>query len=275
VNADATRLLARMDVITLAELVDRADLQTRRDRKYMVPIASLAGLLSEGARGGRVLEVNRLRGFDYESVYFDTPDLVSYYGAARRRPSRFKVRTRSYMDSNECVLEIKTRDGSGRTVKHRTAHPFSKRGELGESDRQSILSVPAAAASASSLEVAMVVRYRRSTLTLNGELVRVTIDTDLTWHVPESKNRSLPGVVLVETKTLGPPSAFDRSLWRQGFRPVVFSKYCTGLAALRPELPANKWNRPLRRFFDWEPSRTGDRESAVEGVARSAIVVAS
>ena len=35
--------------------------------------------------------------FDYESVYFDTPDLTCYLLAARRRRRRFKIRTRTYV----------------------------------------------------------------------------------------------------------------------------------------------------------------------------------
>lgn len=48
----------------------------------------------------------------------------------------------------------------------------------------------------------------------------------------------------------------DRLLWRQGIRPARISKYCVGLAALDPTLPANRWNRTLRRYFDWQPRRT-------------------
>jgi hypothetical protein len=31
---------------------------------------------------------------------------------------------------------------------------------------------------------------------------------------------------------------------------VAVSKFCVGMAALDPTLPANKWNRILRRHFD-------------------------
>jgi hypothetical protein len=41
----------------------------------------------------------------------------------------------------------------------------------------------------------------------------------------------------------------DRWLWQSGVRPVRISKYCTALAAMRPELPANKWHRTLARHF--------------------------
>ena len=60
-------------------------------------------------------------------------------------------------------------------------------------------------------------------------------------------------IAVVETKTCGAPCAADQLLWRDGHRPTVMSKYCTGLAALVPELPANKWHRTLQRHLRRTP----------------------
>jgi hypothetical protein len=46
-----------------------------------------------------VLEIDGARSFAYDSTYFDTPDLDAYLLAATRRRRRFKVRTRTYVDS--------------------------------------------------------------------------------------------------------------------------------------------------------------------------------
>jgi len=51
------------------------------------------------------------------------------------------------------------------------------------------------------------------------------------------------------TKTAARVSQADQLLWRSGRRPTQISKYGTGLAALRPELPSTKWHRILRRHF--------------------------
>ena len=61
--------------------------------------------------------------------------------------------------------------------------------------------------------------------------------------------RSLPEMAIVETKTTARVSQADRLLWRSGRRPTQISKYGTGLAALRPDLPSTKWHRILRRHF--------------------------
>ncbi|MDG2026158.1 MAG: hypothetical protein P8J50_03555 [Acidimicrobiales bacterium] len=51
---------------------------------------------------------------------------------------------------------------------------------------------------------------------------------------------------IVETKTTDRASEVDRLLWRNRIRPAKVSKYGTGLASLRPDLPSNRWARLLR-----------------------------
>ena len=76
--------------------------------------------------------------------------------------------------------------------------------------------------------------------------MRVTLDQGLTCSLPDGRTVAWPDVVIVETKTDGAASPIDRSLWHAGHRPTAISKYATGLAALRPELPHNRWARLLR-----------------------------
>jgi hypothetical protein len=252
-TVEGLHALGDLDVVLLGDLTAEAELQTRCDRKYLVPRLRVDDLVADvaetGAVGPRVLVVDGARSFRYESVYFDTTDLVSYLGAARRRPQRFKVRTRSYLDSGACMLEVKTRDARGRTVKHRQPHDLARRTEVTPEGRSFVASVGPAAAAVDDLRPTLTTAYRRATLVLDGARARVTIDVDLTWEHPGGSRVDLPDHALVETKTCGPPSAFDRVLWRARHRPVTISKYCTGLAALVPDLPANKWNRVLREHF--------------------------
>ena len=111
-NADNLATVRILQPVDLDELATIADLQTRTDRKYLVPQHYLEHFLAR--LDARALEIRGARTFAYESVYFDTPDFASYLGAARRRPRRFTVRTRTYAESGECMLEVKTRDARGR-----------------------------------------------------------------------------------------------------------------------------------------------------------------
>jgi hypothetical protein len=232
--------------IGLADLTRLADYQTRRDRKYVVPRAALADLLA-ALPPAHMLEVGGATSFAYESVYFDTVELVSYSSAAKRRPRRFKVRTRAYVASNDCMLEVKVRTGRGQTAKHRTPHPIERRDELTPAGEDFVRSVAAVRSHAAELRPSLSTSYRRATYLLDDLRARVTVDVDLRWRTASGDQLELPELAIIETKTAGQPSSYDRALWRAGFRPSTVSKYCTGLAAMRPSLPANKWHRVLTR----------------------------
>lgn len=235
--------------ITLDELQACAQLLTRIDRKYLVPIDPLRRLLGQLPPGTRVLEMSGARDFAYTSLYFDTPDLASYHLAARRRRRRFKIRTRRYEDSGECWLEVKTRGTRGSTVKQRTPHDPARLGDL-DARREFVEEVLAAQGvpdwTGLDLLPTLTTRYRRTTLYLPDSGSRATIDTELAWD-DGGEGMHLPGLAVVETKTGSAASTVDRLLWRSGHRPVRISKYGTGLAALRPHLPATPWHRTLRR----------------------------
>lgn len=235
--------------LSLAEVLALAHLQTRTDRKYVVGPDAFDRLIDALGAGLGVLEIGGLRSFRYESVYFDTPALDSYLGAAHGRRRRFKVRTRSYLDSGDCMLEVKTRSGRGETVKTRMPYEIGRRSCLDAAGldfvrRHALL--PAGATLAPALTTA----YSRATYVDLATGSRLTCDHGLECSSPAGDSVSLPGELLVETKSSGAPTAADRFLWRAGVRPVAISKFCVGMAALHPSLPANQWHRILRRHFD-------------------------
>jgi hypothetical protein len=239
------RELATLDPISLDELLEKAALQTRVDRKYVLPIGEALELPGRLGGQARVLDIGGQRSFRYRSVYFDTPDLVSFRLAAHRRRRRFKVRTRTYLDSALCWLEVKTEGFRGGTVKDRLPYRLC--------DEDTVVPgnwfVERILGSTFSLSPVLTTTYRRATLHVFADDSRLTIDTSLNWEDPSGFGLHLPRIAIVETKTRSAASPVDRLLWAMGRRPVRISKYATGLAALRPELPAVPWRRTLRRFF--------------------------
>ena len=243
--------LSAFGAITLAELVAHAALQSRMDRKYILPADRIGDLVAGLAHQACILEIDVRRSFWHESMYFDTPDLCCYRLAALRRRRRFKVRSRCYTDSGECWLEVKVRGARGRTIKHRLPYLAEQRATIEHGrefvtdtlDRESI-PLPYDAALAPTL----LTRYQRSTLFLPATASRVTIDTQLCWE-HAGRHLYLPDLAIVETKTAAAASCADRLLWRRCCRPIRISKYATGLAALRPDLPAVPWRRTLRRHL--------------------------
>lgn len=245
--------LTRFVPVSLDELVADAELLTRVDRKYVLTDVQADELLGALDDDVRVLEIDGRRQARYESVYFDTPELTCYRMCAHQRDRRVKIRTRGYVDSRTAFLEAKTRRGDDLTVKERIAHHWPARDRLDIAGRgyaaAAMVGVGLDPASAGVLTPVITTRYRRAALLLPDGGGRVTIDTDLTWELPDGARLEAPGLVIVETKSAGATTTVDRLLWRAHLRPTPVSKFATGLAALRPDLPRNRWARLLRESF--------------------------
>lgn len=247
--------LSRLAPVGLAELSNRAGLLTRVDRKYALTPAQAQDLLPGLPVGTRVLDIQGRTRHSYQSTYFDTPELDSFFSTSRRWRRRFKVRLRSYTDSGLSFVEVKTRGPRGVTVKDRMAY-CPEKARAGRLDLEVLAWVEAqlvragCAARALDLEPSLHGSYTRATLLLPGrEAARATVDWGLTWALPSGVPYQAQDLVIVETKSGAQASALDRSLWSHGIRPTRVSKYATALTALRDELPTNRWSRTLRRHF--------------------------
>lgn len=245
-------MIATMEPIGLPELTERAGLLTRVDRKYLLPSKALDRVLDTLPGTTKVLQIGDRRQFGYRSVYFDTTDLLAYRLTALRRRRRFKIRTRSYLDSDLHLFEVKTRGPRGTTVKQRV--PYEGDGEsLTRQDRAEAYAALVQTGSrglhpTDDLGPTLITNYHRTTLFLPHSRSRVTIDTDLTWTLPDgSRQHRLDGYAVIETKCPGVAAEMDRALWAYQHRPCSISKFGTGLATLRPELPAHRWHSLLTR----------------------------
>ena len=260
---NATFDATRGKPIGLDELVLLAALQRRVDRKYVVSLADASRVADALPADTRILEIGGRRSFVYSSIYFDTPTRDSYLATAHGRRRRFKVRTREYRQSTTTYLEVKTRQGRY-TVKERIPTPapglLTSAGATFVRDRLAVARVPGA--DVSRLAPCLETRYRRTTALLpDGS--RVTFDTELGFSTMESGDRAaatrlLPHVAIVETKTAGPPSPVDRTLWHLSIRPVQMSKFGTGLASMEPSLPHTRWTRVLRTLSETTLAERGN-----------------
>ncbi|GAB3014943.1 VTC domain-containing protein [Streptomyces pseudoechinosporeus] len=245
-------VVGAMRPIGLAELVERAGLLTRLDRKYMLPVADLPFVLAGLDDDVQVLEMGGgQRQFGYRSVYFDTPEMDGYLAAARRRRRRFKLRIRTYLDSGQHFFEIKTRGPRGITVKQRIPYEgdFRRLGGEARAYADTVLAEAGINSGGFRFVPTLTTFYRRTTLFFPATGSRLTVDTGLTWTLPDGTALRTDDRAIVETKSGRAGSGADRLLWSLGHRPCPVSKYGTGLAALRPELPANRWLPVLRRHF--------------------------
>ncbi len=261
-RAEANAVVQHLSSVSLEEVLALAALQTRVDRKYVVVPEAFERLVSRLADDLGVLEIDGRRSFVYESTYFDDASRSSYLAAAHDRRCRCKVRTRTYVDAGECMLEVKRRSGRGETVKERTPYATADSRALTAAGRAFVVALMPSLP-VDNLSAALHTSYERVTLIDRRAGSRLTCDANLVCCAPGGGAVRLEGYLLLETKSIGPATAADRLLWSQGTRPVTVSKYCVGLAALDPTLPANKWNRTLRRYFTWTPTRPpGHRPAA-------------
>ncbi|HNA97949.1 MAG TPA: polyphosphate polymerase domain-containing protein [Marmoricola sp.] len=237
--------------ITLQEVLAVAALQTRVDRKYLLTPEEFTCLASSLDGRFRALEIAGSRLHGYESVYFDTQDLSLFRAHKQGRRKRYKVRTRTYTDTEQCLFEIKMEGPRGLTIKERMDYPMAHRGHLDQQANQFLsdhlrkydrLETP-------ELSPSLTTSYSRATLVDSLEGARLTIDVGLGFESRAERRRG-PDRILVESKSAGLAVA-DRLLAAQGVRPISASKYCLGVALCHPTQSANKWNRLLRREFGW------------------------
>ena len=243
--------LSDLAPVYLDELNATAELMSRVDRKYPLHERTAEAILDSLPTGTRVLDIEGRTEFSYTSIYFDTTARDSYLMAARGRPHRFKVRVRNYQDSGEAFLEVKTRRG-GNTVKERIPHDPSALFEIAPEQYSFVNNRLAAGGirgvQPQQLRPTLETSYLRATLLTADGRARLTLDRELVW-IENGRSLRIPRLAIIETKSGSAPSSADRTLWRYGYRPQRISKYATGLAALHPELPANRWRRVLNRHF--------------------------
>jgi hypothetical protein len=232
--------------IDLASLNAAAALQTRIDRKYVVTGELLPEIVPPDAM---VLEIDGRRAVQYESLYFDTDDFVSYRSALHRRRRRFKIRTRRYGDDDVVLLEVKTKGLRGVTIKRRIALEGDARDRLEGDAALFVDDTLGRPGFASTVRPVMRTGYVRTTLFDARSDARITIDVGLRCAAPEREWRDLGPDVVVETKTRGPAASLDHALWQIGVRPVAMSKFAVAMATTHRDLPANKWARVIRHHF--------------------------
>jgi VTC domain len=229
-----------LEFITLDELDRTVPLRVRADRKHLLAITSLDALLRRLAPTHRALEIDGRRAFAYDTVYFDTADLLTARAHVQRRRRRFKCRSRLYADTSTCAFELKLKGARGETVKHRIAYDPSHHGIVTPDARaflaEHLDEVP---------DLRPVLRTTYTRITLAAAHERTTIDLGLSYGDAWLR----PGWAIVETKSDRGAGIADRELRRLGSRPLSLSKYVLGTGLIHMPTPPNDTRRIARRYF--------------------------
>ncbi len=238
--------LDRYDTITLSQMGESA-LLNRMDTKFVMRECDLAAILRQMRDQYRVLRVTGGAICPYLTINYDTPCFALFLAHQNGAMNRYKIRSREYEDTAEVFLEIKLKTNKERTLK--TRMPAADFG-LGIDGVDTFISANSPYHS-DDLVPALWTRFNRITLVHRWEHERVTADLGLRFAIPGT-SLALPGVVVLEVKqdrsSLSSP--FIRALKKYGIRPASFSKYCTGISLLHPELKHNRFKPTLLHVAD-------------------------
>lgn len=225
-------LISKFQPISLSEM-GGIKLMNRTDTKFVTSIGKLMQLLQMAGDEYLVQEIDGKRNMSYATIYYDSEDYAFYNAHHDGHAGRQKVRVRSYVDSHQSFLEIKTKDNHGKTYKSRiSANDASAQGFL----RQNLHLDPQL------LEQKIENSFRRITLVNKAKTERLTIDTDLSFqNLTTGLKCSLPQLAIIELKRDGlQPSPILPMLRKLRIHPCGFSKYCIGEALTNPSLRTNR-----------------------------------
>lgn len=266
-TADAG-LSAPFAPIGLAALNAKADMLTRLDNKYIVTAAAMRHAISPLADRFDMLQIDDRRIFDYQTCYFDSPDLRSYFDHHQGRRKRAKIRMREYCGTDLCFVEIKLKDKRGITIKKRLRQDPAKFGRL-DAEALTFLHDTYRAHYDEPLTGDLMrildMRYRRMTLVAKSGGERMTIDGNLQFFGKMS-DRALayPAAAdrfILETKSCNGHGIADRILRRLQIHPTKrVSKYCVGMALTRPDIRDNRFLPALRRLSQHRPVKRAKLE---------------
>lgn len=219
---------------------DEASLLERRDEKFVVSLTDLPKILREIHQEYSALNESGVTMFSYTTRYFDTPSMQCYHEHHNTKSNRFKLRIRSYDDSNLTFVECKIKNNKGQTQKLRRVH------EDGFSLASASDFLFKNIGKDHSVFQGMIdVHYYRITLMNRNRDQRITIDLNLSYkNLKTGKHLDLNELAVIEIKQQGKfdyRSQIQKTLKKLRYAPMDFSKYCMG--CVLTEMEDIKMNR--------------------------------
>lgn len=150
------------------------------------------------------------------------------------------------------MLELKLKDGRGRTVKERSPILEAEHGRLNSAMRAFLderlgsaygMQIPA-------LEQTLHSRFQRITPVADDGGERVTCDLGVEYLAGDAWRPALDtAFAIIETKSPQGRGPAEAALKALGSRPVSVSKYCLGIGLNRPDVHAGRLLAPVRHYL--------------------------
>lgn len=233
-------ILQNFSPITLDEM-GAVRLMNRIDNKYVVPRSLINSILESLTEDYFVFEIANKRALFYKTLYYDSKDFSLYNRHHSGGLNRYKIRERSYVDSNLSFFEIKFKNNKNDTIKSRIK--IDQINHRIEGERNTFLK-DISGLDGSNFEPKLWVNYDRITLVSKKLNERATIDLNLSFEF-DGKNTSLDDLVIIEAKRekTVKNTVMINTLKNNLIRPGGFSKYCLGIASTYEEKKSNGFKK--------------------------------
>ena len=231
----------QIPTINLIDLEKDAALLKRFDEKYLVDTDHIENFLSESSSNLSILQIDKLREFQYSSTYYDSESLTSWRDHIQGKRRRFKCRVREYSNSNDSFVEVKLKGNKGETIKSRKRLNAS----LDSSNLRNYLDSVLVSMGYSRYEEELVpvlqVNYKRKTFLASVTNEKITVDSEIWFHnlLNDASENLGENVHILEIKSNRIDSNFRATLLKQGNRPSSLSKYILGTVLTNPNVSKN------------------------------------
>ncbi|MGE0566350.1 MAG: polyphosphate polymerase domain-containing protein [Bacteroidia bacterium] len=242
-RAECRRILKDFNPVSLDKL-DSVRLLNRVDTKFVFNANILPSILKELISSYFVLEINRIRDFEYNTLYFDTPDLNYYQQHQRGKLNRTKVRHRTYVDSKTGYFEVKFKTNKGRTIKKRLLH-----NKVTFDDKQAqdffknVVNI-----NPNNLIPQIWIKYNRITLVNPTLTERITIDLNLQFTKNNIFFSPYESLIIAEVKQdrKCSNSEFLNLMKKHRIKEGAISKYCLAIATTNEAVKKNNFKEKIQ-----------------------------
>lgn len=254
-STNQTRLhstLSTFEPIALSDM-DAAALLDRVDNKYVLHESRLPELLDKLRNDYFMLEINGCRSFQYQTNYFDTPDLLFYNDHHNGFANRVKIRCREYKDTATSFFEIKRKYRNYRTDKHRK--PVGAIMSQLTDDEYSEVRSLYARNDVSNMRMVIRNDFQRITLVRKDLGERCTLDFEIGFTNVNGTHASMNGIAIVEVKQtkLNLRSPVMLAMRSMRAYPNGMSKYVYGMILTTPRLKHHMFKELLCRIEKINP----------------------
>jgi len=239
--------LSALAPISLEEM-NSVKLMNRTDTKYLLNRQELCGIADLWKPLFYVQEISGNRIAQYRTLYFDTPDALTYTIHHNRHLHRQKIRQREYVDTGTFFCEVKNKINTGRTKKKRIEIPAAEWGSLYNLPAMKEFLKEKVWVTQESLSPRLQNQFQRITLVNKAKTERITIDSGIHFrNMLNDREEDVSDLVIVEVKQDGNHSSdFKRILLDARIQPKRLSKYCLGMVLTDDNIKYNRYKEKIR-----------------------------